>query len=135
MEPSCHGRGQESVQLFDTILKAQVFPKQCHGRGWGRRKEYKVSDFLRPHTPTLTYPASHTAPFPSSPPTDEKVCHQRTHATFPGGVETAWAPMVLEISKLPSNEGQPLRTMTWTSLSQENYRQTGTVAIQPVGLG
>lgn len=44
-----------------------------------------MSDFPHPHTPTSTYPASHTAPFPSLHPQTEKVCHQGTNAIFPGG--------------------------------------------------
>lgn len=44
-----------------------------------------MSDFPRPHTPTSTYPASHTAPFPSLHPQTEKVCHQGTNAIFPKG--------------------------------------------------
>lgn len=75
MEPAATGgpysqRKQEFVQLIITVLKERVLPKL--GRGWRR---YRVSDFLHPHTPTLTYPASHTAPFSSPPPTDDKVCH------------------------------------------------------------
>lgn len=53
--------------------------------GTGGGGKYKVSDFTPPPTPTPTYPAPHTAPFPSLHPQTEKVCHRGTNAIFPGG--------------------------------------------------
>lgn len=35
-----------------------------------------MSDFPPPSTPTPTYPAPHTAPFPSLHPQTGKVCHR-----------------------------------------------------------
>lgn len=76
------GRNYHSLSMLS--LKREFFPSSVMGGVGGGESECRVSDFLRPHTPTLTYPASHTAPFPSPPPTDEKMCHQGTNATFPG---------------------------------------------------
>lgn len=86
--PGNEGQSPAAIGRLSMLsLKREFFPSSVMGGVGGG--ESRVSDFLRPHTPTLTYPASHTAPFPSPPPTDEKACHQGTNATFPGSGETA----------------------------------------------
>lgn len=88
-----------------------------------------MSDFLRPHTPhSPTLPP--TEPLsPSLHPQNDDLCRQRTNATLLGGGGE-------EVSKLPRSEGQPLGSRTWmkVSLCQEDYRQTGAVATEPLGL-